>query len=90
MRTKHPGLLHVTDDEVANRQRASLAGLAVTLLLAVLGLFLVRGLHADDMITSSLDPGRANRDPAFHATKIPDVTSGLTRAAMRSVREPNS
>jgi hypothetical protein len=84
------GLLNETDDEVANRQTASLAGLAVTLLLAILGSFLVRGLHADDIITSSLNPGRANPDPAFHATKIPDVTSGLTRTAMRSVRGPNS
>jgi hypothetical protein len=45
MSTKHPDLLKETDDDVANRQTASLAGLAVSLLLAVLGLFLVRGLQ---------------------------------------------
>jgi hypothetical protein len=90
MWTKHPGLLNETDDEVANRQTASLAGLAVTLLLAVLGLFLVRGLEADDAIRSCLNPGWANRDVAFHDTRMPDVTSDLTGTAMQSVRQPNS
>jgi hypothetical protein len=90
MRTKHPGLLNETDDEVANRQTASVAGLAVTLLLAVLGLFLVRGLQAVDMITSCLNPGWVNRDLAFHGTRMPDVTLVLARTATRSVHQPNS
>ena len=90
MWTKHPRLLNETDDEVANRQTASLAGLAVTLLLAVLGLFLVRGLQADDMIRSCLNPGWVNRDLAFPDTRMPDVTSDLTRTAMRSTRQTNS
>ena len=33
------------EQETANRQTASLAGVAITLLLLVLGLFLVRALH---------------------------------------------
>lgn len=47
-----------TDD--ANRQTASLAGVAVTLLLLVLGLFLVRALHARGQIEDCLMSGRTN------------------------------
>jgi len=90
MWTKHPGLLNETDDEVANRRTMSLAGLAVTLFMTVLGLFLVRGLQVDDSIGSCLNLGCVNRDLAFHDTRRPDVTSDLARTAMRSVRQPNS
>jgi hypothetical protein len=34
------------DDDAANRRTASLGGLAISLLLLVIGLFLVRELHA--------------------------------------------
>jgi hypothetical protein len=90
MWTKHPGRLNETDDEVADRQTASLAGLAVTLFLTVLGLFLMRGLTADDSIGICLNPGWVNRDLGFHDTRMPDVTPDLTRTAMRSVRRHNS
>ena len=38
------------DEETANRQTASLGGVAITLLLLVLGLFLVRELHAKGVV----------------------------------------
>ena len=50
------------DDEAASRQTASLAGVAVTLLLLVVGLFLVRELHAKGMIEDCLMAGRINCD----------------------------
>jgi hypothetical protein len=46
------------DEETANRQTASLAGVAVTLLLLVVGLFLVRELHAKAAIEDCLMAGR--------------------------------
>jgi hypothetical protein len=46
----------------ADRQTASLAGVAITLLLLVLGLFLVRELHAKGMIEDCLMAGRTNCD----------------------------
>ena len=51
-----------TDDEAADRQTASLAGVAVTLLLLVVGLFLVRELHAKASIEDCLLAGRSNCD----------------------------
>ena len=49
------------DDEAdANRQSASLAGVAVTLLLLVVGLFLVRELHAAAVVEDCLMSGRSN------------------------------
>ena len=50
------------DQEGANRQTASLAGLAVALLLVVVGLFLVRQLHEKSMIEDCLMSGRTNCD----------------------------
>jgi uncharacterized membrane protein len=50
------------DDEAANRQTASLAGVAITLLLLVVGLFLVRELHAKAAIEDCLISGRINCD----------------------------
>ncbi len=56
-------LLFVDDDqEGADRQTASLAGLAVTLLLVVVGLFLVRTLHAKCVVEDCLLAGRSNCD----------------------------
>jgi hypothetical protein len=50
------------DQEGADRQTASLAGLAVALLLVVIGLFLVRQLHAKAVIEDCLLSGRSNCD----------------------------
>ena len=56
-------LLFVDDDqEGADRQTASLAGLAVALLLVVIGLFLVRTLHAKCVVEDCLLAGRSNCD----------------------------
>ena len=46
------------DEEAADRQTASLAGVAITLALLVVGLFLVRELHA----ASAMMTGGANCD----------------------------
>jgi hypothetical protein len=50
------------DQDEADRQTASLAGLAVTLLLVVVGLFLIHQLHAKCMIEDCLLSGRSNCD----------------------------
>lgn len=56
-------LLLVDDDqEGADRQTASLAGLAVALLLVVIGLFLVRELAAKAAVEDCLLAGRINCD----------------------------
>jgi hypothetical protein len=52
----------IDDQESADRQTASLAGVAVTLLLLVVGLFLVRELHNKSMIEDCLMSGRTNCD----------------------------
>jgi hypothetical protein len=44
----------------ANRQTASLAGIAVTLLLLVLGVFLVHALHSEAEVEDCLLAGRNN------------------------------
>jgi len=46
----------------ADRQTASLAGLAITLLLVVIGLFLVRELAAKSLVEDCLLAGRHNCD----------------------------
>ena len=57
---------HVLDDiedqAAADRQTASLAGVAITLLLLVAGLFLVHVLHNKAMIEDCLLSGRSNCD----------------------------
>jgi uncharacterized membrane protein len=50
------------DQDDANRQTASLAGMAVALLLVVVGLFLIRQLHAKSMVEDCLMSGRINCD----------------------------
>jgi hypothetical protein len=56
-------ILREEDDEAAaDRQTASLAGIAVTLLLLIVGLFLVRELHAKAAIEDCLMAGRSNCD----------------------------
>jgi hypothetical protein len=51
--------LHESDEE-ADRQTASLAAVAVTLFLIVLGLFLVRELRAKAVLEDCLLSGRTN------------------------------
>jgi phosphate starvation-inducible membrane PsiE len=56
-------LLFAEDDqEEADRQTTSLAGLAVALLLVVIGLFLVRTLQVKSVIEDCLLSGRSNCD----------------------------
>ena len=50
------------DQESAERQTASLAGVAITLLLLVVGLFLVHELHDKAVIEDCLLSGRSNCD----------------------------
>jgi hypothetical protein len=51
-----------TEEErkAAHRQTASLGGLAIALFLVVIGLFLVRHLHAKSVLEDCLLSGRAN------------------------------
>mgnify|MGYP001545893853 CR=1 FL=1 len=62
MQTRRRGLTEAEAEEEANRRTASLAGVAVTLLLLVLGLFLVRALHANAEIEDCLMAGRSDCD----------------------------
>lgn len=48
--------------EEANRQTASLAGVAITLLLLVLGVFLVHALQSKAQLEDCLLAGRSNCD----------------------------
>ena len=58
-----------TDDRTAQRQTASLAGVAVILLLLVGGLFLVQQLRAASMIQDCLLAGRGNCDILVSASR---------------------
>ena len=62
MATRGLPLSDAEEQEVANRQTASLAGVAITLLLIVLGMILVRELHAKASIEDCLMAGRTNCD----------------------------
>ena len=62
MHQNHRLLDEVEDLEAADRQTASFAGVAITLLLLVVGLFLVRELHAKSMVEDCLMSGRTNCD----------------------------
>ena len=55
-------ILSDKDYEAADRQTASLAGMAVTLLIVVVCLFLLRQLHHKGAIEDCLLAGRANCD----------------------------
>jgi hypothetical protein len=50
------------DQDGADRQTASLAGMAVALLLVVVGLFLIRELHAKGAVEDCLLAGRHDCD----------------------------
>ena len=69
---------HLAEDDFdsANRQTASLAGLAVALLLVVVGLFLIHALHEKTRVEDCLLAGRLNCD-ALVAT-----ISGTARRAV--------
>jgi len=62
MPTQRKWLNDAEAQEEANRQTASLAGVAITLLLLVLGLFLIRALHTKAEIEDCLMAGRSNCD----------------------------
>jgi hypothetical protein len=60
----------LSDEEAqieANRQTASLAGIAITLLLLVVGVFLIHQLHAKAAIEDCLLSGRRNCDILLRA-----------------------
>jgi hypothetical protein len=58
---EHPWLIE-QDAEAADRQTASLAGIAITLLLLVIGLFLIRELHSKAAVEDCLMAGRRDCD----------------------------
>ncbi len=62
MLRQRPWLEEAEEQREANRQTASLAAVAVTLLLLILGLFLVRELTAKSRIEDCLLSGRRNCD----------------------------
>jgi hypothetical protein len=62
MYQRRPWLSEDEAQEEANRQTASLAGVAITLLLLVLGVFLVHQLHAKAEVEDCLLAGRTNCD----------------------------
>lgn len=62
MHRERPWHGELQDQEAADRQTVSLAGIAVTLLLLVVGLFLVRELHAKAVVEDCLLSGRTNCD----------------------------
>jgi hypothetical protein len=57
-------LIFIGDDDQdgKDRQTASLAGMAVALLLVVVGLFLIRQLHTKAVLEDCLLAGRSNCD----------------------------
>lgn len=59
------------DLEAANRQTVSLAGLAVTLLIVVVCLFLLRELHNKAAIEDCLLAGRNNCDAVVASISVP-------------------
>ncbi|MBO0709930.1 MAG: hypothetical protein J2P47_01485 [Acetobacteraceae bacterium] len=63
MRPARPWMDRVEEDEgAADRQTASLGGLAIAILLVVIGLFLVRELHVKSAIEDCLLSGRRDCD----------------------------
>lgn len=59
------------DEDGADRQTASLAALALLLLLVVLGLFLVRTLASKAAVEDCLMAGRQNCDAVLRAHPLP-------------------
>ena len=81
---EHPDLLDETDDEAANRQTASLCAVAITLLLLVVGLFLVRELHAKDPIADCLMDRRVNCNLLVVTSPNPPPKDVLAVVSLRS------
>jgi hypothetical protein len=71
MYQRRPWLSEDEAQEEANRQTASLAGVAITLLLLVLGAFLVHQLHAKAEIEDCLLAGRSNCDTLLPSAPAP-------------------
>lgn len=74
MYQQRPWLSEDEAQEEADRQTASLAGVAVTLLLLVLGVFLVHELQAKAEVEDCLLAGRTNCDillPTAPADAVP-------------------
>jgi hypothetical protein len=69
MTTRGWPLSDAEEQEVANRQTASLGGVAVTLLLIIFGMILVRELHAKASIEDCLMAGRTNCDLVVEALR---------------------
>jgi hypothetical protein len=67
MRQDERLLDEIEDQEAANRQTASLAGVAITLVLLVAGLFLVHTLHDKAVLEDCLLSGRSNCDVVIGA-----------------------
>ena len=68
MQQQRPCPVEVDDgDNDADRQTASLAGVAITLLLLVIGLFLVHTLESKVAIEDCLMSGRTNCDLLLHS-----------------------
>jgi hypothetical protein len=69
---RHRPWLDETDDpEAEDRRTASLAGVAVTLLLLTVGLFLVQELRVKSAIEDCLLSGRRNCDSIVVAKPMP-------------------
>lgn len=65
----HPWMNDGADLKAAERQTASLVGVVITLLLLVLGLFLVQHLHRSSVIEDCLMAGRRNCDAMLTAPR---------------------
>ncbi|WP_428485899.1 hypothetical protein [Rhodopila sp.] len=63
MFTHRPLLDEQDDQKVADRQTAGLLGIAITLVLLVVGLFLVQQLRSSAAIEDCLMAGRTNCGP---------------------------
>jgi hypothetical protein len=72
-------LIFIGDDDQddKDRQTASLAGMAVALFLVVVGLFLIRELHAKATLEDCLLSGRSNCDAVLTAAGGPAAPVGF-------------
>jgi hypothetical protein len=68
MYQRRPWLSEEEAQEEANRQTASLAGVAITLLLLIVGVFLVHELHAKAQVEDCLLSGRRDCDTMLRTT----------------------
>jgi hypothetical protein len=60
--THRPLLDEQDDEQIANRQTSSLVGIVITLVLLIVGLFLVHQLRSTAAIEDCLMAGRSNCD----------------------------